>query len=386
MKKINLLYVITKLELGGAQKQLLNLIDNLDREKFNLFLITAKDGLLLKEALSLNGLIVKKSKWLERSINPLKDLLALIEIYRFIKRNKIKIIHTHSSKAGILGRFAAKLAKVKVIIHTVHGWSFNDYQPSLLKIFFIWLERITAKFTDKLIVVSNYDKQKGLIHYIGKENKYHLIYYGINYLEFNIKNQNIRKELGINAGDLVVGMVSCFKPQKSPLDFIRLAFLVNQILPDVKFLLVGDGILHKHIERLINRFNLQKQVILTSWRKDISRILTGIDIFVLTSLWEGLPISVLEAMASCKPVIATDTGGIREVIIEGKTGFLVQPQDIKKMSVKLITLLKNENLRKQIGQNARDYLSFNFYLKDMIENNQNLYGNLIKQKGVFDPG
>lgn len=383
MRKINLLYVITKLELGGAQKQLLSLIRHLNKERFSPFLFTARDGLLLAEALSIDGLKVKQSRFLERPISPLKDFLALIEIYWFIKRNNIEIVHTHSSKTGILGRFAAKLAKVKIILHTVHGWSYNDYQLGLIRRFFIWLERLTAQFTDKLIAVSQYDKQKGLDNHIGNENKYILIRYGIEYTEFGRKDRNIKEELGINTTDLVVGMVSCFKPQKSPQDFIKLANLVNQILPDVKFILVGDGILRKRIEKLINQFNLQQQVILTGWRRDISWILSAIDVFALTSLWEGLPICVLEAMASYKPVVITNTGGVAEVIVESETGFLVSPRDMKNMSKIVIILLKDENLRRQIGQNAKDSLGFEFSLKNSVRNSQDLYENLIKTRMDF---
>jgi len=383
MQRINLLYVITKLELGGAQKQLLTLIRHLDKKRFHLFLFTAKDGLLLPEALSISGLTIKKSICLERPINPLKDLLALIEIYWFIKRNNIEIVHTHSSKAGILGRLAARLAKVKIIIHTVHGWSFNDYQPRVERLFFIWLERLSARFSDKLVVASNYDRQKGLDNHIGKENKYSLIRYGIDYTEFNIKDQNIREELGINPNDLVVGMIACFKPQKSPQNFIRLAFLVKKFSPHIKFLLVGDGILRRSIEKLIEKLNLKNYVILTSWRRDIPRILSAIDVFVLTSLWEGLPITVLEAMASSKPVISTHTGGVSEVIVEGKSGFLVTPRDINRMSERLAVLIKDENLRRQIGQNARAGLDSNFTLTNMISKTKNLYEELMKIKGAI---
>ena len=379
MQKINLLYVITKLELGGAQKQLLSLIKNLDKEKFNPFLFTAKDGLLVSEALSINGLTLIKSRYLERVLSPLKDTLALFEIYRVIKKNKINIVHTHSSKAGMLGRWAARLAKVKVILHTVHGWSFNDSQR-LWRTFFIWLERLSAYFTDKLIIVSCHDKQKGLDHHIGREDKYSLIRYGINYTEFCVNEQNSRKTLGLSPKDLVVGMVSCFKPQKSPQDFIKLANLIKQILPGIKFLLVGDGVLRRKMERLISEFNLQKEIILTGWRRDIPQILSTIDVFVLTSLWEGLPIVVLEAMAAFKPVVATHTGGISDVIIEGRTGFLVAPGDMQELSDKLIPLLKNENLRRQIGQNAKDCLGADFSLENMVKHTQDLYSGLCLKK------
>lgn len=122
-EQIRLLYVITKLELGGAQKQLLTLIQALDKEKFIPFLFTAKEGVLIKEVAGIPSLKLKRSNFLERSINPLKDFAALLELYFFIKRNRIDIVHTHSSKAGILGRLAAKFAAVEVVLHTVHGWS-----------------------------------------------------------------------------------------------------------------------------------------------------------------------------------------------------------------------------------------------------------------------
>ncbi len=377
MPKINILYLITKLELGGAQKQLLSLISGLDKERYRVFLFTAKKGPLLSDAYSIDGLTLKRSNWLERPINPFKDILAFCEIYAFIKKNNIQIVHTHSSKAGILGRLSAGLAKVKFICHTVHGWSFNDFQPFFLRKILILLERLSARFTDKLIVVSYRDKQKGLANRIGDPDKFQLIRYGIDYSGFTLRSRDIRKELGIDTEDLTVGMVSCFKPQKAPQDFIRLAFLVKQSMPSVKFILVGDGVLRGRIQALINKFNLQRNVILTGWRRDIHRILSAIDVFALTSLWEGLPITVLEAVASSIPVIATNTGGIEEIIIDGKTGFLVLPHDIQGMSEKLILLLKDADLRRQIARNAKNNLNGDFALTNMVKNYQDLYKSLF---------
>jgi len=383
MQRINLLYVITKLELGGAQKQLLSIISRLDKERFNTFLFTAQDGLLLPDALSIDGLTLRRSKWLERPINPLKDLAALFEICWFIKKNNIQIVHTYSSKAGILGRLAARFARARFICHTVHGWSFNDFQPFLLRKVFIWLERVAACFTDRLIVVSYHDKQKGLDNRIGQENKYCLIRYGIEYPDSASRDSNIRKELGINTDDLAVGMVSCLKPQKCPEDFIKLAFLVNKKFPAVKFVLVGDGALRRRTQGLINNFNLRKSVILTGWRRDVHRILSAIDVFVLTSLWEGSPIAVLEAIASCVPVVATDTGGIAELIINGKTGFLVSIHDTQSMSERLMLLLEDKNLRRQVAGNARNNLGINFSLNGMIKNTQDLYDGFFKERSGY---
>ncbi len=416
MQKISLLYVITKLELGGAQKQLLSLINHLDRQRYSLSLITARDGLLVKNALSIKDLRLIRSRFLERSINPLRDFLALYQIYSFIKKNKIDIVHTHSSKAGILGRWAARFARIKIIIHTVHGWSFNKYQNRLFRRIIIWLEKLTALITDKLIVVSYHDWQKGLDNHIGNKDKYKLIRYGIDYKEFtpperrhqakitsnsltgfSNKDGDLREELGIDARDSLIGMISCFKPQKHPQDFIRLAFLINKALNShtnwkdksltpytkdfgmgVKFILIGDGVLYKKIKRLISKFNLGQKLILTGWREDIPRILSALDVFVLTSLWEGLPISVLEAMAASLPVVATNTGGIAEILLEGKTGFLVSPGDVGRMAEKLNHLLRDESLRNQIGQNARDSLDSDFCLENMVRNTANLYRDLIQ--------
>ncbi len=378
MQPTNLLYVITKLELGGAQKQLLSLIRRLDKEKFRLFLFTAKDGFLLAEALSINNLTVYKSRWLERPLNPLKDFLALVEIHRFIKKNNIEIVHTHSSKAGILGRLAAKLAQgnsVRKIVHTVHGWSFNQYQSFPARVFYILLERFAGRFTDTLIVVSDWDKRKGLDNKIGKDDAYALIRYGINFDELRTVSGSRKQDLGLGADDLVVGMIACFKPQKAPQDFIKAASCVHKILPQVKFLLVGDGLLRKDIEKLIYAYNLQTRVILTGWRQDIPGILSAIDVFVLTSLWEGLPISVLEAMASAKPVIATHTGGVAEVLAEGRGGFIVSARDTGAMTNKLVSLLQDEGLRKQMGQNARAALPASFRVENMAAQTGKLYAN-----------
>ena len=381
-RRYNILYVVTKLELGGAQKQALSLMRRLNNEEYNIFLFTADVGLLMDEALAISGITVKRSRFLERPINPLKDLLALFEIYSFIREKQIDIVHTHSSKAGIVGRLAARLSGVKIIIHTVHGWSFNDYQPFWTRLLYIGLERWIGGFTNRLIVVSRYDQEKGLSNAIVSENRYSLIRYGIDYAEFSGKQgtEKTRQELGIGADDLVVGMIACFKPQKSPGDFVRLAGLINQSLPQVKFVLVGDGALRESIEDLISQYNLPNNMFLLGWREDIPEILSAIDVFALTSLWEGLSISVLEAFASHKPVVATDTGGVREVVFENKTGFLVPPGDIKAMAEKVRILLNDKSLRLKMGDNAHSGLGISYRLDYMVNSTKDLYENLFAER------
>ncbi|MFA5177203.1 MAG: glycosyltransferase family 4 protein [Candidatus Omnitrophota bacterium] len=375
--KINLLYVVTKLELGGAQKQLLDLIRGVNKERFKIFLFTGLEGLLVEDALSIPQLEVQRCRFLRRPVHPFHDLAALIKLYSFIQKNNIEIVHTHSSKAGFLGRLAAWLARVKVIIHTVHGWSFHDHQPFWLKKLYIALERFSASFTDKLVVVSDYDRAKGLKNRIGAQSKYCLTRYGVDYAAFSVNDSSARRELGLNDNDLVVGMIACFKPQKCPQDFIKLASLVKQSVSRVKFLLVGDGILRKKIERLITSAHLEKDVILTGWRRDIHKVLSALDVFVLTSLWEGLPVTVLEAMAAQRAVIATDTGGIREAVNDGKTGFLIQPHDLAGLAQKLTSLLTANELRRKVGGSASEYLKCNFKVADMVSSTEALYAGFV---------
>jgi glycosyltransferase involved in cell wall biosynthesis len=381
--KTNLLYVITKLELGGAQKHVLDLAHLADKRRFNVFLLTAQEGLLVKEASSLSGVQVHLSRFLERAINPFFDLLAFFEIFFFIRKNRIALVHTHSSKAGILGRWAGWLAGVKVV-HTVHGWSFNLYQPLVERNFFAWLERVTARLTHKLIVVSSWDKALGLRLRIGKEGQYAVIPCGIDVDAFSGKKAkgSLREDLGLDERDLVVGSMGCFKKQKAPQDFMKLAGLVKESVPGVKFLLAGDGELRGDVCVLRQRLGLSQDVYLLGWQKDIPRFLESLDVFVLTSLWEGLPLSVLEALASSKPVLVTDTGGVRDIVQEGQTGYLAPVRDLVSMKEKLVMLLNDAERRQQCGDAGRRSLSDKHRVATMAKNIFSVYEGLVVRKDI----
>lgn len=381
MQRINILFIVTKLELGGAQKQLLELIRNLDKEKFRPFLFTASDGLLVLEAEEIYGLTIEKSRSLERPINPWKDLLACLEMYSYIKRNYISIVHTHSSKAGILGRVAARLAGAKIVLHTVHGWPFHDYQSAISRKAFIGLEKLAGKFSDRIIVVSRHDLEKGITSGIAGAQKYQLIRYGIDFAEFKRRSVGFKDEFGIAPDEAVVTNISCFKPQKSCLDFVKLVALVSKLNAKTKFILVGDGPMRSDIEKLKNKLVLGGRLILTGWRRDIPEILSITDCLVSTSFWEGLPIVVLEAMVCGCPVVVTDTGGVREVVSDGETGFFVPCGDMEQMSLKVASLLQDEGLKRKINQRAKDSLGDDFSLSRMLKSHQELYENLIFKKG-----
>ncbi len=185
-------HIITKPELGGAQLSTLNLVSNLSKDKYQVSVITSSEGVLRREFKNLKGATVHFSPFLTRFINTPADILALMHIYDIYRSNKFKIIHTHSSKAGIVGRWAALFARIPVILHTVHGWPFNEYQPILIKRFYIFLESVTAVFTTKIICVSKKDIETGLKYKIAPKEKFVLIKYGIPLDQF--KNLACNKE------------------------------------------------------------------------------------------------------------------------------------------------------------------------------------------------
>ncbi|MBI2447861.1 MAG: glycosyltransferase family 4 protein [Candidatus Omnitrophica bacterium] len=374
MVKIKAAHIITKLELGGAQQNTLYTVEHLDKDKFDVTLICGSGGLLDEESDKKGVRVIFIPSLKARRIIPWFDIIAFLKLWRICKKERFTIVHTHSSKAGILGRWAARLAGVPVLIHTVHGWGFNDYQNPLLKRFYTWLERLTAKITTRLIAVSYKDVEKGLEEKIGRQEQYKIIRSGIEIEKFrhvHIDVSSKRKELGLEPGRPVIGMVACLKPQKAPIDFVRVANEVRKKIPEAQFILVGDGILRARVERLKDKLGLDGNLVFTGWRRDIPEIMASIDVLCLTSLWEGLPRTILEAVSCGIPVVATDVGGNSEVI---KDGYLIKPGDISRMAEKVERLINQPATRTDKRTPALDS---SFDIKEMVKNIESLYEKVI---------
>lgn len=383
-------HVITKPELGGAQLSTLNLISSLPKDKCQISVITSPCGILKHEFRNIKGAASYFSPFLTRPVNPIVDILALIHIFIIYSRNRFKIIHTHSSKAGIIGRWAAFLynktqcwLKVKgvrcKVVHTVHGWPFNNYQNITKKWFFIFLERATAGFTDKIICVSKKDIETGLKYKIAPKEKFVLIKYGIPLYDF--KNSRCdkagkKRELGIYNDDPVIGMISCLKPQKSPLDYIKACVDIYNRIPGINFLLVGDGILKKRCRSELDRSPINGRFILTGWRRDVPEILDIIDIVVLTSKWEGFPIAIMEALSKGKPVVATDVGGVRELVKDGLTGYITKPGEYKDTADRILGMLEDRKSLLKMAEEAVRSIDDSFDIRIMARNMDNLYRSL----------
>jgi glycosyltransferase involved in cell wall biosynthesis len=371
MKKICV--IITKLELGGAQKLALFTATHLDKNEFDVFMISGVGGILDIEASKSLRLLQLPN--FVREISPLKDLKALIEIWKILKRESPAVVHTHSSKAGILGRIAAKLAGVKMIVHTVHGYSFNERQKPLKKYIYVFLEKFCALFCNKLICVAKEDVKKGLRYKIAKENKFIVIRAGIDvgYFKNFSPIKNLRETFIKNPDTKVISTIGPFKPQKNLLDFIRVAAIVLKEIPNTVFVIVGDGQMRDQIENLISQLNLKDKILLLGWRTDIAEILYASDIFLMTSLWEGLPCSIVEAMCCAKPVIANSVDGVKEIIKDTKTGFQINPYDINDSAKKTIFLLKNNSDLAKIAQAAKQSITDEFDLNFVVKQHEQLY-------------
>ncbi|MBR3627916.1 MAG: glycosyltransferase family 4 protein [Elusimicrobia bacterium] len=373
MNKIKIAIIVTKLELGGAQKVAISLCEKLDKNKFETVLICGCGGILDEE--TKNKIRVIFVKDLIREINPIKDLKALFSTYKILKQEKPNIVHTHSSKAGIIGRFAAKLCCIRNIIHTIHGFSFNDTQSFLKKNLFIFLEKLGAKISKYLIPVSTENVTKGLNNHIGKKEQYHYIRLGVDIDNFkNFKNTpSLKKELNIDDNDILVTTIGPFKPQKNLPDFIKIAKDISEKDKRFKFVIVGDGILRSQFENLIKEYNISNNIFLVGWRRDISNILNSSDFFVMTSLWEGLPISTIEAMCCGLSPIVNDVDGQREIVKDKINGFLIEPHDIKSCEEKIMLLADDSNLKEKMSLNAKNSIDYTFSIDYMIKQHEELY-------------
>jgi glycosyltransferase involved in cell wall biosynthesis len=403
-KKLKVLTIITKLELGGAQEVALYTANNLG-EDFESYFISGEKGLLdeNKEIKFKNIKQFFNIFELKREINPYFDLLAFFKIIFLIFKINPDIIHSHSSKAGILARIAAFLLRVKVIVHTYHGFGFHDYQNKLKKLFLVLTERFAAKCADILIVVSKLNIDKALNENIGEKKQYKIIRCGIdiekyenkfesidkNKILFNniFEDEELKNDFDLERNDMpdnakIIGMLACFKPQKSPEDFVEIA---NKLISESKdknlyFVMVGDGELRKNIEARIKHYKIGKYFRLLGWRNDIDKILKTFDVMVLTSIFEGLPMSILEGMATGIPIVATKVDGTQEVIIDNHNGFLIECHDINNFVEKIRFVLNNQYIKHKFIENSKKLLTEEFNEKFVIEKIKNLYLELFYNK------
>jgi len=376
------LHLITRLELGGAQQNTLYCARHHDRDRFDVELIAGRGSRLDDEARAIPDAKVQLVPWLKHAISPPFDLLAIIRLRNYFRRAGIDVVHTHSSKAGILGRLAANLAGVPAVVHTVHGWSFNSTQTTARRKLYTSLERLVAPMTDRILVVAANHIDVGLHAGIGHRPQYDVVRSGIDrelYRAPAKPRDVLRRELGYGPGDFVVGTIANMKPQKAPLDFAETAARAHALNPSTRFFFAGDGEQMPDVRSRVEADGLQDVVKLLGWRDDVPDLLHAMDAFLLTSRFEGLPRVLLQAMAAGRPVVATAVDGTPEVVETGVTGLLAQPGDTAGLARHLDRLARDGGLRAALTEKASARLGDEFDIRKMVTDLDGLYADLLQR-------
>ena len=376
--KIKILHVITHLPIGGAQDNTLYTVELLDKEKYDISLCCNLDGELVERAKKVEAVKLFDIPFLGREVSPYRDIRAFLSLYKLFKEEDFTIIHTHSSKAGLLAWLAAVLNKTPIVIHTIHGFAFNDFMNGLKKNFFIYLEKLLAKWTDVLITVSNLNKKKIIDLNIAHENKIKNIYSGIDLSLFtNKRNDEFRKELNLENDHLLLGSVGRLSNQKDPITMIEAFGIISKPFPNAHLALVGDGELKGKILEKIDQLKLNDRIHLTGNKNNPWSVYHSMDLFIMSSIYEGLGRSITEALSCGVPVVCTDVEGVPEIVRDNITGILVRPKDSNKLADAIIRTLNDMETAKKMAEEGRRFVNDNFDVNKMVNDIDSLYNTLL---------
>jgi len=406
--KVNMkiLYIITQSELGGAQKNVLDLAVGL-KNKHEILVAAGGNGPFF-EQLRKNQVPCTRLKYLRRVINPYFDLLGLLEIKKLIQKEEPDILHLHSSKAGILGSLAgyfysgnkndrsftppngtqddyskrsSSSTKMKVI-YTVHGAVFTAAFSAMTQKIFLWLEKYTAKFKDKIICVSANDKKLWLEYGAATENKLVVIHNGIaaekiDFLEKEKAREGLKIQEArykIQTDTKIVGTIANFYPEKGLTYLIKAAKIMNKnaLAPEAIFVVIGEGKEREMLEGMIKERNLENRFFLVGALPLAAQYLKAFDVFVLPSIKEGFPYVLLEAMAAGLPIISSLVGGTPEIIKNGEDGFLILSKNPKILAERIADILDNPELAEKLSEKAREKVK-EFSVERMIEETEKVY-------------
>lgn len=378
MKDIQVVYIITKLELGGAQKVCLSLFEGIQKFGFASHLISGKNGILADQVRNNDHVIlldsIKREFRFSGIWQELKSFFNLVKTLKTLKKkNPTIIVHTHSTKAGLIGRWAAFCAGIRKRVHTIHGYAFHEFQPPLTWSLIFLLEWITSLITTHYICVSSKDVQTGLHLFPRFHKKNSIIRAAVEWEQFY--QPAIRDTHAIEK-PFIFGTVSCFKPQKNLLDLLRAFHLVHQKHSNSRLEIVGDGIMRTEIERFIHENKLENSVTLHGWQHNVPLIMKNWHAFVLSSLWEGLPCAVVEARLMHLPVISYDTGGIHDVIFHQENGLLYRKNNWHGLAHGMISIISEKNLYTKLQTHHENL--YEFKKEHMIQEHIQLYKRLTR--------
>ena len=394
MKKTKIVHIITRLDKGGSAEITLQVASLLSREKYEVFLahglsLESNMGVMEQEALAWDlsiaekkGLRVFSIPSLVRRLSLKNDLLALISIYRLIKRIKPHIVHTHTSKAGVLGRLAACLARVPIIVHTPHGHVFHSYYGYIITKIIVFVERALSLITDKITALTDRERDEHLEQGIASVEKYVIIHSGVmlqQIMNMDIDVETGKKKFDIPQNSNVIGVVGRLVPIKGHKYLVSAAKRIVKEFDNTIFVFVGDGYLKSNLERQAESLGVRKNIVFTGWRSDVIDVIGLFDILVLPSLNEGMGKVLVEGMALGKPIVASSVGGIIDLVKNGDNGILVPARDTGALEEAILRLIRNKNLAQELGKNGKTKVYPEYDAFVMIRQIEDLYESLLNR-------
>lgn len=323
--------------------------------------------------------------YLKREINISADIFTFLSLYRLFRKERFDIVHTHTAKAGVVGRVAARLAGTRFIIHSPHGHNFYGYFTSLVSKMVVILERFLAHFTDRIIALTELVKRDFATYKVARPEKIAVIRSGLeldDYKKVDVDVRSKRDELKIGQDAILVGMIGRLEHVKGPEYFIEAAKLVIERFPKVNFLIVGEGALRNKLESRSKDLGISDKLIFTGWREDIPEILATLDILVLPSLNEAVGRILLEAGAFGIPVVATNIGGVPEIVRDNESGILIPPKDADRLAETIILLSEDKEKRQKMGKAAKNWVDDKFSAETMVDKISNLYQEAMRSEKI----
>ncbi len=397
--KLRLLIVLNRFVIGGQAVDTLPLAYFLSRDFHVLILYGEKEKDEIEPRFLLErypGLHLKKIKFLRRSINPIIDIIAFLQFIYTIVQFKPHIVHTHGAKSGVLGRLSAWLCNVPVIVHTFHGHSFHSYFSKKISIVIAAIERGIGKITTSAIALSHEQKKELSQEFrILPASKITIIHLGFDFDALGnekLFRDTFRDRYSVQSNDIAIGIVGRIVAIKNHSFFVQVIkrILSLNISRKAAFFIVGDGDLRKKMEEELgsenilfndNKITAKSRVIFTSWLTNMHEVMCGLDIITLTSLNEGTPLSIIEAQFFKKPVVSTNVGGVKDTIVDKKTGFLIEKSDVETFSKKITLLINDDELRVRMGEAGYQYASEKFSKQKEVLNTKEFYFSLLQKKG-----
>lgn len=373
--------------VGGTRRHLVSLVTGIDRNKFAIEVAAPE---IRESTIDDRGFIDEIQAVgvplhiipMVRSIMPIADMKSLRILSSLIRENHYDLVHVHSSKAGFLGRIAAKWNGLPTI-YTPNGFYFLNERHLGKRLLFLSFEKMIAGLTDTLIAVSFSEKQVAIQNKIIPKHKIEVIPNGIElnqfYCEPDLRCQ-LRSKLGLQNHDEVIGIISRYIPQKDPLTVVRCAKHVLDVRPSVKFIWCGEGPMREETEALAQKLGVESSFMFLGYRADVVQLMNVFDVLLLASIFEGLPYTILESMATKLPIVATNAVGTRDLIKDGESGFLSPKGDAEGLAQNILKLLQDSSLRHQLGERARVLVEEKYNVSRMITETENIYLKTIGYK------